>query len=1086
MQCKTLFLAAVMLAGALAMGATPPTEPAKGKDLRWEGSPQIAELSGCTPGCTPGVGACPSGGCVDLCPVGRILTVQGVDVIPGGTGDPVASGKKVAFPPTVRLHEIAGRFPMRCDCDPNVWGTDKEAFVTSAGAFTQNPTAGNVAGAAVNDRAGACWSTPVAITDVWGMCGSSHAEVMQGAVSAGSVTTKHLPPTGIWNTTDTTPPLNQYLTCRNVLDVEESRIALELRGSPPARLRGSEWPEAPSTWTAGTWGGSGTALDYDDLSQFGTESVQTLSLSTTYCTSASAAGCNSGGAQVYYSSVTPVLYADPNATGSTYKNPIDAIWKPWVNEVKRDYTLTNYPPRTDAKNGVGKTYKALHRVTATAAYSPTDVYSFSEQDDRGILRCGPMLGEPDTTTQSNANAQRVCHYAPSRLLTVADGECLEGATPNNGSCTENLDMMPNDDRPDFSAWVSGPLYAKGGSPAELMEKLSCGSGSKATLYSSGYPVAVGCRYVRAAGTCTQTVTYTIPHCSGSCCSGKTQAAWPDCSCSGTCTTPTDPDPPDTPDTTCLCSDKSECPNDDRSQCPSCTCNDGSLCPSGDRAKCPADKPKGCDSTKECCSNPCGSCQVQGGHPNCSTCTDDDTLPGCGGCDSTTTCCTTCNTGQTQKAHPDCGCEDPPAKLCSDGSECPGGNCSLCPCDPNVTCCDGCGTCETQEAFPDCSCSDIPYCGQSCQPHACESYTGSPPNCSYTWHSDWPGCGCTNACPPGHSGPSAYPGCVCTPPPPEPECTNTCPTDHTGPSPYPDCVCTPPDNNTCTYCCCPTCSIFGGNCVDECQMPFPPACCPNSCSGSVEDEDSPTWRIAMRSVGGGALFGLPIVLADHQTVTTTVTVVDGYTCGSSGSVSTTAYIERAVPPSIKEKNFYTFGTAGARVQANQFDEGSKALNTLECPLGYVQADSGACIEYVPANATSTPTSATRYPQVPAADCDATFQHCPCNDANANECPDEDGALIPAVSGCTGQGNCRGTAVAAVATSAKVQPTIEVAKTTAAGKDRRVIYGDSAMCCSGCKPTETCTQPADCTGAGTPHTWCSGAGTPPVRSCYCDAP
>ena len=673
LQCKTLFLAAAMLAGALAMGATPPAEPAKGKDLRWEGSPQIAELSGCTPGCTPGVGSCPSGGCVDLCPVGRTLTVQGVKVIAGGTGDPVASGKQVAFPPTVRLHQLAGKFPLRCDCDPNVWGTDKEGFVTGAGAFTQNPTVGNVSGAAVNDRAGACWSTPVAITDTWGMCGSSHAEVMQGAVSGGSVTTKHLPSTGIWNTTTGTPPRNQYLTCRNVLDIEENHIALELRGSPPARLRGSEWPEAPSTWTAGTWGGSGTALDYDNLSQFGTESVQTLSLSTTYCTSASAAGCNSGGSVTYYGSVTPVLYADPNASTSTYKNPIDAYWKPWVNEVKRDYTLANYPPRTDPKNGVGKSYKSLHRVTATASYSPTDVYSFSEQDDKGILRCGPMLGEPDTSTQSNANAQRVCHYAPSRLLTVADGECLEGATPNNGSCTENLDMMPNDDLPDFSAWVSGPLYAPGGSPAELMANLSCAGGSNATLYSNGYPVGVGCRYVRAAGTCTQTVTYTIPHCSGSCCSGKTQAAWPDCSCSGTCSTPTDPDPPDKPDTTCLCSDKSECPNDDRSQCPSCTCNDGSSCPSGDRSKCPADKPKGCDSTKECCSNPCGACEVQGGHPNCATCTADDTLPGCSGCDSTTTCCTSCGAGQTQNPHPNCGCVDdppPPPKLCSDGSDMP--------------------------------------------------------------------------------------------------------------------------------------------------------------------------------------------------------------------------------------------------------------------------------------------------------------------------------------------------------------------------------------------------------------------------------
>ena len=222
------------------------------------------------------------------------------------------------------------------------------------------------------------------------------------------------------------------------------------------------------------------------------------------------------------------------------------------------------------------------------------------------------------------------------------------------------------------------------------------------------------------------------------------------------------------------------------------------------------------------------------------------------------------------------------------------------------------------------------------------------------------------------------------------------------------------------------------------------------------------------------------------------------------MTVTAYIERAAPPAIKTRAFYTFATPGDRVQANEFDQGSKPVNTLQCPRGYAQADSGACIEFVATNAGDTPTSTTRYPQadctgqgVPYAwcvakgqpapqDCDATYQHCPCDETNPNECPDKAGAQIPAASGCAGQGICRGTAVAAVATSAKVQPTIEVTTTAGAGKDRRVIYGDSDACCSGCQATETCTQPADCTGAGTPHAWCNGAGDPVVRMCYCDSP
>ena len=116
MKLRNSLLLAAFFAGAMAMAAAPPT----GKDLRWERSPQIAELSGCTPGCTPGVGSCPSGGCVDLCPDGRTLTVQGIEVVPAPPATPSPAARK-------------SRFRQRSDCT-----TSPESFQCAATAIRQS------------------------------------------------------------------------------------------------------------------------------------------------------------------------------------------------------------------------------------------------------------------------------------------------------------------------------------------------------------------------------------------------------------------------------------------------------------------------------------------------------------------------------------------------------------------------------------------------------------------------------------------------------------------------------------------------------------------------------------------------------------------------------------------------------------------------------------------------------------------------------------------------------------------------------------------------------------------------------------
>ena len=128
------------------------------------------------------------------------------------------------------------------------------------------------------------------------------------------------------------------------------------------------------------------------------------------------------------------------------------------------------------------------------------------------------------------------------------------------------------------------------------------------------------------------------------------------------------------------------------------------------------------------------------------------------------------------------------------------------------------------------------------------------------------------------------------------------------------------------------------------------------------------------------------------------------CASSDSpcsLTATTHVERAqrLTPGATitftlPNGTYVWGplsTADVDYGTFPFDTTSMVVQTRLCASGYVQVESGVCVGYVAATNTTPPLATAPY--VPSAQtCDASYEHCPCDTAGTDPCPDAAGVKI----------------------------------------------------------------------------------------------